>query len=50
MPVRTVTKDGKTYYQWGTQGKLYTKKSDAEKQGRAAYAAGYTGGYKPKNK
>ena len=50
MPVRKVIKEGKTYYQWGTQGKLYTKKSDAEKQGRAAYAAGYTGGYKPKDK
>ena len=48
MPVREVMKDGKKYYQWGTKGKLYTKKSDAEKQGRAAYASGYTGGYQKK--
>lgn len=48
MPVNTVYKDGKKYYRWGSKGKLYTKKSDAEKQGRAAYAAGYTGGYRKK--
>lgn len=28
-------------YQWGKHGKKYKKKSDAEKQGRAAYAHGY---------
>lgn len=31
MPVRKV-KEG---YQWGTTGKIYKKKSDAEKQGIA---------------
>lgn len=37
MPVRKV-KDG---YQWGTVGKVYPTKAEAEKQGRAIYAAGY---------
>lgn len=41
MPVRKVEGG----YQWGTKGKVYKKKSDAERQGRAAYAAGYTGDY-----
>lgn len=35
MPVRKVIKDGEVFYQWGTFGKLYRKKSDAEKQGIA---------------
>jgi hypothetical protein len=30
-------------YRWGSKGKTYKKKSDAEKQGRAAYASGYKG-------
>ena len=42
MPVHKV-KDG---YQWGNHGKVYSSKSDAEKQGRAAYASGYKGGGK----
>lgn len=37
MPVRKVPGG----WQWGTKGKVYKKKSDAEKQGRAAYASGY---------
>ena len=43
MPVRRVVQNGKVYYQWGEHGKLYEKKEDAEKQGRAAYASGYKG-------
>lgn len=39
MPVHKV----KGGYKWGTKGKVYKKKSDAEKQGRAAYANGYRG-------
>jgi len=46
MPVHPVKKNGKTVgYQWGQSGKVYKKKSDAEKQARAIYASGYTGDY-----
>ena len=50
MPVHPVySKAGNVVgYQWGKSGKVYKKKSDAERQGRAAYAQGYTGGYKKK--
>lgn len=41
MPIQKVTKNGETYYRWGTQGKLYKDKKDAEAQARAAYASGY---------
>ena len=37
MPVRKV----KGGYQWGESGKIYKKRSDAEKQGRAIIARGY---------
>ena len=43
MPVRKVQGG----YQWGTQGKVYPTKRQAEAQGRAAYASGYG---KPKTK
>ena len=45
MPVHEVrNKSGKIIgYQWGRHGRVYRSKSDAEKQGRAAYAAGYKG-------
>lgn len=39
MPVQRV----KGGYKWGTQGKVYPTKKQAEAQGRAAYAAGYKG-------
>ncbi len=39
MPVRKV----KGGYKWGSKGKVYKSKADAEKQGRAAYASGYKG-------
>ena len=35
MPVRQIIKDGKIWYQWGTTGKLYKKREDAERQGIA---------------
>jgi len=38
MPVKKV----KGGYRWGTKGKVYKKKADAERQGRAAYASGYS--------
>jgi hypothetical protein len=41
MPVQTVNKNGKTFYRWGRYGKLYPTRSQAERQGQAAYAAGY---------
>ena len=37
MPVRKV----KGGYRWGNSGKIYKRKADAEKQGRAIYASGY---------
>jgi len=39
MPVRKV----KGGYQWGSKGKVYPTKIQAEKQGKAAYASGYKG-------
>lgn len=41
MPVQRIYKGGEVWYRWGDQGKLYKNREDAEKQGRAAYAAGY---------
>ena len=43
MPVHEVrNKSGKIIgYKWGTTGKLYRKKEDAQKQARAIYASGY---------
>lgn len=35
MPVRKVIKNGKPAYQYGTTGKAYPTKAQAEKQGRA---------------
>lgn len=46
MPVKKVSKNGKSGYQWGNHGKIYTgkgAKAKAAKQGRAAYANGYRG-------
>lgn len=37
MPVKRVPGG----YQWGQTGKVYPTKEQAERQGRAAYAAGY---------
>lgn len=39
MPVQRV----KGGYKWGQSGKTYPTKQQAERQGRAAYAAGYKG-------
>jgi len=44
MPVRKV----KGGYKWGTTGKVYPTKEQAEKQGKAAYASGYKPKKKPK--
>lgn len=37
MPIRKV----KGGYKWGSQGKVYPTRAGAERQARAAYAAGY---------
>ena len=37
MPVRKVSGG----WQWGTTGKVYARKADAERQAAAAYASGY---------
>lgn len=39
MPVRKV----KGGWRWGSSGKTYKTKEEAEKQGRAIYASGYKG-------
>jgi hypothetical protein len=39
MPVKKVQGG----YKWGTQGKVYPTKQQAEAQGRAAFASGYQG-------
>lgn len=41
MPIQRVIKNGTPYYRWGSEGKLYRKREDAEKQAQAAYASGY---------
>ncbi|HLF06076.1 MAG TPA: hypothetical protein VI893_02685 [Thermoplasmata archaeon] len=46
MPVHKV----KGGYQWGSQGKVYKDRASAERQGRAAYAAGYRGAGKKTKK
>jgi len=43
MPVRKVPGG----YQWGSSGKVYPTKRQAEQQGRAAYASGYRSQMKP---
>ena len=39
MPVRKV----KGGYRWGSKGKVYKTRKEAERQARAAYASGYKG-------
>ena len=48
MPVRKLTINGETFYQWGQTGKMYKKREDAERQGTAIEAQGYK--KKPKRK
>ena len=37
MPVTKTSKG----YRWGSSGKVYPTRAQAEKQGKAAYASGY---------
>lgn len=39
MPVRRVAGG----YKWGSSGKVFPTRAQAERQGRAAYAGGYKG-------
>ena len=48
MPVRKLTVNGETFYQWGVSGKMYKKREDAERQGYAIEQQGYK--KKPKSK
>ena len=46
MPVKKCKSNGKSGWKWGNHGKCYigkNGKAKAAKQGRAAYANGYTG-------
>ena len=47
MPVRRLTINNETFYQWGSSGKMYKKREDAERQGYAIEQQGYK---KPKPK
>ena len=40
------TKKVKGGYRWGSKGKVYPTKAQADRQGRAAYANGYRGSKK----
>ena len=41
MPIQAVIIKGEQYYRYGTSGKLYKNRADAEKQAAAIHAAGY---------
>lgn len=45
MPVQVIYKNGKKYYRWGREGKVYDNQRDAETQGRAIEASKHS---KPK--
>lgn len=46
MPVHKVSGG----YKWGSTGKVYPTKAQAEAQGRAIYASGYKGKPSPKKR
>jgi len=42
MPIQKCTlKSGKQGWKWGSKGKCYANRGQAEKQSKAAYASGY---------
>lgn len=44
MPIQSCTqKNGKKGWKWGSKGKCYPTKEQAQKQAKAAYASGYKG-------
>ena len=47
MPVRKLNINGETFYQWGSSGKMYKKREDAERQGYAIEQQGYKKKPKP---
>jgi len=50
MPVRKLNINGETFYQWGSSGKMYKKKEDADRQGTAILAQGYKKKPRPRPK
>jgi len=48
MPCHACIEKGKRGWKWGSKGKCYTgpgAKAKCERQGRAAFAGGYRGGF-----
>lgn len=41
MPIQVIERNGRRMYRWGSQGREYATRQQAEQQARAAYAAGY---------
>lgn len=41
MPVQVIIQQGRRMYRWGDQGRIYPTREQAQRQGQAAYAAGY---------
>jgi hypothetical protein len=50
MPIHKVTKNGKTGYQYGTHGTVYTSRAKAVKQAQAIHASGFKEPAKKKTK
>ena len=47
MPIQVIERNGRRLYRWGSSGKEYATRQQAEQQARAAYAAGYREPMKP---
>jgi len=50
MPIQVVMIKGQRMYRYGDSGKLYSERSDAEKQAAAIHASGYKEPMKKENK
>ena len=50
MPIHRITRGGKTYYKYGTSGKEYPTREQAERQAAAIHASGYVEPKKKKGK
>ena len=47
VPIQVIERNGRRLYRWGSSGKEYATRQQAEQQARAAYAAGYRESQKP---
>jgi len=47
VPIQVIERNGRRRYRWGSSGKEYATRQQAEQQARAAYAAGYREPMKP---